>query len=360
MDLKMTKIKAVMVSLALAVAATDMATAQTDGPSGVEISPAAYDFGDVDGGVRSLRGEFVLRNCGTDVLRITDVKPACPCTEVEWTDEAVEPGDSCKICFIYNREPYVESFLKEIRVVTSRGSEPTVLKFGGRFTESETSIRANYPYAHGVLGLESEPVAMGKVYEGENAIQVVRVANLSTDAIEVGISECPEGVSAEMMSGSIAPLETGFLRIKVEKAPLGWSEFEVVPTVDGESVEGIRVQLLTVPDFRNADEQRQREGPYPLLDSRRVVLQVSDGQANTKLKMQNLSDEEMTVYSAKIPNPRFSVDFPGRVAANATVFLTLSLDASGLEPGEYYEKLYLVTDSPAAPLTEIDVVYIIG
>ena len=362
MKLKMKTISAVA-ALALAAAAqTNTGMAQTPGGAGVEVSPEVYGFGDVDGGAEVLRGRFALRNCGTDSLRVENAVPDCHCTKVEWSGEAAAPGDSCFVSFEYRRDAYTESFRKSIKVFTNRSSEPLTLYFMGTFVESASSLAQKYPFAHGALGMESGSVSLGRIYMGESGTEIVRLANLSGSEVEVEVGECQKGVSAEMLKKKIAPLGEGFMRIRVESGDRwGWNEFSVTPEVDGKAVEPIRVRAMVVPDFRDADEQRQREGPYPLFERKRVALEATEGQAvaSAKLSMQNLSDEQMTIYAVQTLNPRFSIDFPGRVAANATVSLGVSLDASGLEPGEYYEKMYLITNSPAAPVTEIDIVYII-
>lgn len=360
MKLKMTVISTAAV-LALAVAAENKGAAQALAGNGVEISPQVYNFGEVDASVKTLRGQFVLRNRGAAELRVEEVVPTCSCTQVEWSDGAVAPGDSCIIAFVYNKDSYTTSFIKDINVRTSLSSEPVLLRISGVFVESEASMTAQYHFRHGDLGLERESIMLGRVYEGESATEIVRVANLSGKEVSVAVGECPDGVSAEFLSERLKPLETGFLRVKVVNAPIGWTEFSIVPLVDGEKAEAVGVRLMTVPDFREADEQRQREGPYPLMETKRVVIEAAAGQtsASAKLSLENLSDEQMTIYAAQVLNPRFKLNFPGRVAANETVSLEVSLDSTGLESGEYYEKMYLITNSPAMPVTEIDVVYYI-
>ena len=103
------------VSLALAAAAYINGQAQTTlVRDGVEVSPGAYDFGVVDGGVEILCGKFVLRNSGADSLRLVDVVPGCHCTRVTWSREAVASGDSCEIAFEYHLDKYTTSIRKNI------------------------------------------------------------------------------------------------------------------------------------------------------------------------------------------------------------------------------------------------------
>ena len=352
--------KSAALTLALAAAAGIDMQAQTLVQSGVEISPEVYSFGDVDGSMTVLHGQFVLHNRGKDEMRLTEVVPACHCTKVEWSREAVAPGDSSVIAFDYHIDIYEKSFNKDIRVLTSRSDEPMTLRVSGRIVESDASLAQKYPYLHGALGMEDKEVNLRKVYKGETGVEIVKMVNRSGKSVKAGVGECSEGVSAEMVKKEIAPGGEGFLRVKVSsEGKWGWNEYSVTPVVDGESVEPVKVRAMIVPDYRKADDKMQREGPYPLLSSSTLRISAVSGQksASAKLSLENVSNAQMEIFAAQVPDSRFKVTFPGRVAANATALLSVSLDASGLEPGKYSAKLYIITNSPAAPVSEVSIVY---
>lgn len=350
------------VAAVLAAAAWSSCAAQTLVRDGMEVSPEVYSFGEQDGRVEVLRGEFVLRNVGDDPLRVEEVVPGCHCVSVEWSGESVARGDSCVIAFAYHKDMYTKSFRKDIRVMTSRCGEPLTLTLCGEFVENEASLAQKYPYAHGPLGLEEETVSLGKIYAGGSKTEIVKLVNRGTEDVEVEIGECPEGVSAVMAERRVGALGEGFLRVKVKAGKeWGWNEFSVRPVVNGETVEPIRFRVMTVPDFRNADAKMQNEGPYPLLHSSTVYLEVGRGKKDVcaALEFENAGGRTMDVLSVQILDGRFSVEWPKMVEPGAAGKVSISLDASGLVPGRYSAKLYMVTDSPAAPVSEADVVYII-
>lgn len=327
---------------------------------GVEISPRDYSFGNVDGSVDVLHGQFTLYNRGSDDVRLTEVVPACHCTRVKWSDESVAPGDSCVIAFDYSIDAYSTSFSKNIMVMTSRSEDPLTLTVSGRVVESDLSLAQKYPFLHGVLGLEKEVVTIKKVYKGETGVEIVRLANRSGKAVDVAVGECSDGVSAEMIKSRIAPKGEGFLRVKVSpEGKWGWNEYSVTPIINGEVAEPVKVRAMRVPDFRNADAKTQDEGPYPLLSSNRLTINVPRGQksGSAKLGLENVSKAELEIYAAQVPDERFKVSFEGRVAANASTSLGVSVDVSGLSAGTYYAKLYLITNSAALPVSEVNVIY---
>lgn len=355
-------LRSAVVSLALAAAACINGQAQTLVRDGVEVSPGAYDFGEVDGGVEILYGKFVLRNCGADSLRLEDVVPGCHCTKVTWSREAVASGESCEIAFEYHLDKYTTSIRKDIKVMTSRSEEPLTLNIYGTVVESEESLAQKYPYMHGVLGMEEETVKLGKVYRGEAKSDIVKLVNRSGETVNVEVGECSPGLGAKMVKTTVYSQGEGFLRVSLESGEeWGWHEYSVTPVVNGEAVEPIRLTALTVPDFRKADSKQRNEGPYPLVRSSSVRVETSRGQKSTsvEVKLENIGKETLEVLSARIPEKCFKVDFPGRVAANSSSSLRITLDASGLSRGEYSTTLYLVTNSAAACVCEVKVRYVV-
>ena len=67
----------------------------------IEFDIKEYDFGDVTEG-EVVEGKFTLINKGKVDLILTEVKPSCGCTTPEWPKEAIEPGESGEIKFLFN------------------------------------------------------------------------------------------------------------------------------------------------------------------------------------------------------------------------------------------------------------------
>ena len=67
----------------------------------IEFDIKEYDFGDVTEG-EVVEGKFTLINKGKVDLILTEVKPSCGCTTPEWPKEAIGPGESGEIKFLFN------------------------------------------------------------------------------------------------------------------------------------------------------------------------------------------------------------------------------------------------------------------
>ncbi len=67
----------------------------------IEFDTKEYDFGEIIEG-EVVEGKFILTNKGKVDLILTEVKPSCGCTTPEWPKEAIKPGESGEIKFLFN------------------------------------------------------------------------------------------------------------------------------------------------------------------------------------------------------------------------------------------------------------------
>ena len=76
------------------------------------------------------KASFVLVNRGKNLLVIQDVSTSCGCTEVTYSKEPVQPGDSISLNVTYKAE-HPGSFNKTITVYCNAKSSPIVLRITG-------------------------------------------------------------------------------------------------------------------------------------------------------------------------------------------------------------------------------------
>jgi len=67
----------------------------------IEISPASYDFGEVEFG-KILNYNFVIENSGQAPLEIKRVATSCGCTTAKTSQKAIEPGQSAELSVVYD------------------------------------------------------------------------------------------------------------------------------------------------------------------------------------------------------------------------------------------------------------------
>jgi hypothetical protein len=69
----------------------------------IEFDKKEYDFGEIIEG-EEVKGKFTLVNRGKVDLILTEVKASCGCTTPDWTKEAIGPGESGEIQFLFKSQ----------------------------------------------------------------------------------------------------------------------------------------------------------------------------------------------------------------------------------------------------------------
>ncbi len=86
------------------------------------IDKDSVDFGSFTEGEKDeLEAVFVIRNAGDQQLRVTQVRPSCGCTVVDY-DRAIDPGDSGSIRPVVDIRGMTGAISKSVRVVTNADS----------------------------------------------------------------------------------------------------------------------------------------------------------------------------------------------------------------------------------------------
>lgn len=99
----------------------------------IEFSTKEYDFGTVVEGEK-VEGTFIVTNKGKTDLLITQVKPSCGCTTPDWTKEAIAPGKSGEIKFLFNSKGRVGKQNKSITVKSNAEKLNEVIRIKGTVT----------------------------------------------------------------------------------------------------------------------------------------------------------------------------------------------------------------------------------
>lgn len=67
----------------------------------IEMSPANFDFGDIDYG-QIVEYDFLVKNTGTKILEIKRVATSCSCTSAKISQETIAPGETINLHVRYD------------------------------------------------------------------------------------------------------------------------------------------------------------------------------------------------------------------------------------------------------------------
>lgn len=94
--------------------------------------------------------EFPLKNAGNKALRISQVRKSCGCTEVEFPERDIAPGDSFMVRATFDAKQ-MGTFIKQIGLFSNADEQPFVLTMRGKVVDRVVDFAGNYAYQLGKL-----------------------------------------------------------------------------------------------------------------------------------------------------------------------------------------------------------------
>ena len=102
---------------------------------------------------------FRMKNVGTAPVVIYRVVTSCGCTEPEWTEAPIRPGESGEISVLFTNDQGPYPFDKSVTVYVSDQPKPIVLKVRGVAHDKVRSLSELFPLACGPLGFREGKVS---------------------------------------------------------------------------------------------------------------------------------------------------------------------------------------------------------
>lgn len=159
-----------------------------------------YDFGlmkEVDG---PKTGKGFLVNTSDRTLAIHKVRPSCGCTDADWQQDPIAPGDTAWFSFTYNPKGRPGHFNKTVRVLVGDGEEvleqPT-MRISGNVLGTPETISIHYPVEAGPLRLTERMIDLGRIEQGKSRHFFINGYNLSQDTIRPRFGEGPKGIDLD-------------------------------------------------------------------------------------------------------------------------------------------------------------------
>lgn len=101
----------------------------------IKFEKTSHDFGKIKKG-KTVSVDFNYKNEGNDLLFISRVVKTCGCTEPEFSQEPIAPGQAGKVKIGYNTTTQpLGSFTKNVSVFSNAENATVVLTFKGEIVE---------------------------------------------------------------------------------------------------------------------------------------------------------------------------------------------------------------------------------
>lgn len=329
----------------------------SDGSDAVlEWDKTVHDFGDISVSDGPQTCTFTLTNKGQEPIAIYEVVSSCGCTDVKWTRELLQPGQSGTISATYKNSDGPLPFDKTLTVYISGVKRPVILRLRGVVHEKKKSLSELYGKQQlGDLGLKTLHYKTGTLRQGLSASETATVANLGRKAIDVQFTDVSPGLSVSVSPNPIPAGSTATLAITVTAQPetYGRTIYTARPVINGKNAgEMLDVTAWTQENFSSWTERERAEAAVPVFEN----STVSFGTASVGEKLElsflctNRGKQPLKFYKADTEIPALSVQEPLPViGADEKGSLRVTLETSSLEKGETVLMISLTTNSPLRP-----------
>ncbi len=145
----------------------------------LEVSDKSWDFGFIPRGAK-VTHKYLLRNVGTDTLRITQVRKSCGCTYAPLGKDVLAPGDTTNLEVTFNSGSYQGATSKAVYIESNDPIQPFMdITFAANVSVPAKSLAFD-PFYISFDTVRSLPMKA-----------IIKVANLDSNAVSFSILEEP-------------------------------------------------------------------------------------------------------------------------------------------------------------------------
>jgi hypothetical protein len=172
----------------------------------LSLSKTEMDLGVIYKGLKK-EGKIVLKNIGTDTLRIYSVRPFCGCTAVKNPKDMLLPNESDEMAIEFNSANYYGKVEKYINI---RTNDPTAQDITVKLIAEIKQELKSTSNLYSVL--------FGEIQSGKNATKNISLVNISDHKIRIKSSRVSTPIiSLKMNKNLLRPNDT--LKIDVTVKP---------------------------------------------------------------------------------------------------------------------------------------------
>ena len=266
---------------------------------------------------------FEFRVKGSKKVRISEVRPDCNCTKVEYPK--TDQSDKFQIRMTYDAQQ-LGHFDKQAAVVTNATAKPFYIRMKGIVLRDYQDLSANYPITMGNLLLDHSELEFDDINRGDQQVQVLHIYNSSTTVCQPNLMHLPSYLKATMVPERLGPSRAGTLTVTLNSKNLhdyGLTQSAVYLAENpGDKVSAdheIPVSAVLLPSFIGMTSAQKQYAPKMQLSKTTCDI-LFEGKSKKKdiIEITNKGRTELDISSLQL--------FTGG--------LQVSLGKSKLQPGE--------------------------
>lgn len=340
-------------------------------PRALQFEETSFDFGDIreDGG--QVTHTFRFRNTGTTPVVILRAESTCGCTVPTFSRKPVMSSESGSIEVSFDPMNRPGSVEKKITIATSEGGEPVRLWIYGNVLPREKGIDELYPaYVGNGVRAETTFHSFAYIEHGHAARTSAGLINTSDKRVKVNVFNCSDR-KIYGIEGFALPviLDAGERREITIVADLERGR-DVYGTVTEHlcfEIDGRRSDAeLVVTGIAIDDRSRWSEESRPRSEVDRYIVKMGQfshdsGSVAGSFVISNRGTAPLAVRAVEgcAAGTRLSIAAGDVIAAGESRRVEVTVDPALKGYGPVVEKVRLITDDPARPVTDLKVTMLV-
>lgn len=306
---------------------------------------------------------FEFQNKGDQVIEIRKVIPSCGCTQAEWTQGPIAPGQKGRITAVYDAM-LLGTFHKDLAVYTSADEDPLYLQMEGRVVTKKLDYTGDFPIDLGNVRINVNSVEFDDVNRGDRPVAELMVFNQERTPYRPELMHLPAYLSMKSYPEVIAGGRTGVLRLTLDSEKLGLLGLNqtrvYLSRYLGDKVSEkneILVSAVLLPDFSTLSADELAVAPQMRLSQENVTIALKGkNRARQTVTLSNDGKETLQIRSVQVFNQSISVSVADRtIEPGKSVQMKLTVNARYLKRAKNRPRVLLITNDPTKPKQVINV-----
>ena len=268
---------------------------------------------------------FEFKNKSHRHLKISEVRPDCYCTSIEYPTQEIGAGDKFQIKMTYNARQ-LGHFDYQAAVISNASKKPLYIRMKGVVLADFQDFSGTYPVEMGELLLDKDAIEFDDVNKGFEQVQELYIYNNGTRVYQPNLMHLPSYLSAVVVPERLAPNRAGKITVTLHSDKLhdyGLTQTSVYLAGNpGDKVSPdheISVSSVLLPPFTEMTAEERLRAPKLQLSKQNIDI-IFDGKKKKTdvIELTNQGQTELDISSLQM----------------FTSGLNISLGKSKLAPGQ--------------------------
>lgn len=297
---------------------------------------------------------FEFQNKTKRHLQITDVRPDCACTTVDYPKGEIGMGEKFQIRMTYDARQ-LGHFDKQAAVVTNGLKKPMYIRMHGIVLEDYVDLSANYPVEMGDLFLSKGELEYDDINRGAVQEQELLIYNNGTHACMPNLMQLPSYLTAVVTPEKLAPRHAGKITVTLNSANLhdyGLTQTTVYLAANpGDKVSPdheIGVSAVLLPPFEGLTAEQQAMAPQLVLSAEKVDITFAGKKKRTAtIDVSNQGHRDLNISSLQLFTRGLQVSLGKRVLkAGEHTKLKITALREELQKVRMRPRILMITNDP--------------